>query len=40
MACDPGDADALWQELQTAVPCAQKIGIVEQYSGGDWIILE
>ena len=40
MACSPEDANALWQELQGAVPCAQQIGVVEEYSGGAWIILE
>lgn len=40
MACDPDDADQLWEALQDAVPCAQKIGTVETYDGGPWIILE
>lgn len=40
IACSPEDADGLWQELQTTVPCAQRIGVIEECSGGAWIILE
>jgi selenide,water dikinase len=40
MACDPADADSLWEALQQAVPCAQRIGTVEPYDGGPWIVLE
>ena len=40
MACDPADADLLWSALQDAVPCAQKIGTVEKYDDGPWIVLE
>lgn len=32
MAVDPQDADVLFSELQTCVPCAQKIGYVESLS--------
>ena len=34
IACDPADADALYNALQGAVPSAQRIGTVEPYAGG------
>ncbi len=40
MACDPADADQLWEALQGAVPSAQRIGTVETYSGGKRIFLK
>lgn len=40
VACDPTDADSLWQALQGTVPCPQRIGTVEVYEGGPWIVLE
>lgn len=40
MACHPEDADALWEALQAAVPCAQKIGRAEACDGGPYIVLE
>ena len=39
MACDPADADALYEELKKAVPSAQKIGVVSAYEGGKRIFL-
>ena len=39
MAVAPEDADALLEELKTAVPSAQRIGTVEAYSGGKRIYL-
>ena len=39
MAVDPEDADALFTELKTAVPSAQRIGTVEPYQGGKRIRL-
>ena len=39
MACHPDDADALFKELKTAVPSAQKIGTVSAYEGGKRIFL-
>ena len=39
MAVDPADADALFAELQAAVPAAQRIGTVEEYRGGKRIFL-
>ncbi len=39
MACDPADADALYEALKTAVPSAQKIGTVSTYQGGKRIFL-
>lgn len=39
MAVDPEDADALFAELKTAVPSAQRIGTVEHYQGGKRIKL-
>ena len=39
MACHPEDADALWEELQGKVPCAQRIGTVEPMSEGKRIVL-
>lgn len=34
MAVDPDDADALFEELEPSVPRAQRIGRIEEYSGG------
>lgn len=34
MAVDPADADALFEELEPSVPRAQRIGRIEEYSGG------
>lgn len=34
MAVDPTDADALFEELEPSVPHAQRIGRIEEYSGG------
>ena len=39
MAVDPGDADALFAELQAVVPSAQRIGAVREYRGGKRIFL-
>ena len=39
MAVAPEDADALLEELKTAVPSAQRIGTVDAYSGGKRIYL-
>ena len=39
MACDPADADSLYEALQTAVPSAQRIGTVSAYEGGKRIFL-
>ncbi len=39
MAVDPEDADALFADLQEAVPSAQRIGVVKPYSGGKRIFL-
>ena len=39
MACDPADADALFEALKAAVPSAQKIGTVAAYEGGKRIFL-
>ena len=39
MACDPADADALFDALKSAVPSAQKIGVIEAYAGGKRIFL-
>ena len=40
IAVDPADADALHEELQGAVPLAQRIGVVRKYGGGKYIYLE
>lgn len=40
MAVSPRDADALYGELQSCVPSAQRIGMVEKYTGGKRIVLE
>ncbi len=40
MACHPEDAEALFAELKTAVPSAQKIGTVTAYEGGKRIFLK
>ena len=34
MAVDPADADALFEELEPSAPHAQRIGRIEEYSGG------
>lgn len=39
MAVAPGDADALYADLQRAVPSAQRIGTVRAYRGGKRIFL-
>ena len=39
MAVAPEDADALFAELKTTVPSAQRIGSVEEYQGGKRIKL-
>ena len=39
MAVDPADADALFAELKTCVPSAQRIGTVREYQGGKRIFL-
>ena len=39
MAVDPDDADALFEELEPSVPRAQRIGRIEEYSGGTRIRL-
>ena len=39
IAVAPADADALYAELQAAVPSAQRIGTVEAYRGGKRIFL-
>ena len=40
IACDPADADALYGALKGAVPSAQRIGVVEPYTGGARIYLK
>ena len=39
IAVDPADADALYEELKTAVPSAQRIGVVRPWRGGKRIFL-
>ena len=39
MAVAPEDADALFEELKTAVPSAQRIGTVAEHTGGKRILL-
>ncbi|MBP3735419.1 MAG: selenide, water dikinase SelD [Lachnospiraceae bacterium] len=39
IAVDPEDAKAVFGELEEAVPCAQRIGVVEKYQGGKRIFL-
>ena len=39
IAVSPEDADALFEELKAAVPCAQRIGTVAEYRGGKRIVL-
>ena len=39
MAVAPEDADALFEELKSAVPSAQRIGTVAEYTGGKRILL-
>ena len=39
IAVHPDDADTLFEELKGAVPSAQKIGVVQKYSGGKRIYL-
>ena len=40
MAADPADAPALLAELADKVPCAQKIGWVQPWQGGAYILLK
>lgn len=40
LAVHPEDAEALYQELQGAVPSAQCIGVVKEYRGGKYIFLK
>ena len=39
IACAPGDADRMFDELQKNVPSAQRIGTVQEYEGGKRIFL-
>ena len=39
IAVHPDDADALYADLRTAVPSAQRIGTVRHYRGGKYIFL-
>ena len=39
MAVAPEDADALFEEMKSAVPSAQRIGTVAEYTGGKRILL-
>jgi len=39
IACDPRDADGLFEELKKNVPSAQRIGTVQAYEGGKRIFL-
>ena len=39
IAVHPDDAEALWEDLQATVPCAQRIGTVEDYTSGVYITL-
>ena len=40
IACDPADADALFEALKPAVPSAQRVGTVQPYAGGARIYLK
>lgn len=40
IAVHPDDADAMFEELKTAVPSAQRIGTVQTYRGGKYIFLK
>jgi selenide,water dikinase len=40
IACDPEDADALFEALKPAVPSAQRVGTVQPYAGGARIYLK
>jgi len=40
IAAHPEDADAMFEELRTAVPSAQRIGTVRPYRGGKYIFLK
>ena len=40
MAVDPADAEALFRELEGAVPSAQRLGVVREYRGGKRIFLK
>lgn len=40
IAAHPDDADAMFAELKTAVPSAQRIGTVRPYRGGKYIFLK
>ena len=39
MAVAPQDAEALYRELQSCVPSAQRVGLVRDYSGGKRLLL-
>ena len=39
IACAPGDADMMFEELKKTVPSAQRIGTVQAYEGGKRIFL-
>ena len=39
IAVDPADADALYEELKSCVPCAQRIGTIEPYNGKSRVLL-
>ena len=39
LAVHPEDAEAIYKELQEAVPSAQRIGVVKEYRGGKYIFL-
>ena len=40
IAVDPADVQALFDELADKVPCAQKIGTVQPWQGGEYIQLK
>ena len=40
IAVDREDADAMYEELKSAVPSAQRIGSVREYRGGKRIYLK
>ena len=40
IACDPADADAFYEALRPCVPCAQRVGTVQPYTGGARIYLK
>ena len=39
MAADPAGAEALFRELEGAVPSAQRLGVVREYRGGKRVFL-